>query len=209
MNPISNAEQDYLAKKTELEAAQQNEAEKRGDIVKLEQRQNDIESELSDLNQKLKQAGQAMANGDMSSDDYIALKRLIADKNLEREAIGEAIVLQNGALQMLVDHSRNIGHQRWRQLAIAAGEIKQRALASCVEDREQHLKVFVLGVAAHYLNHHPFTGQEKTEQAQLAYQIIGEELCKAVFADEFEAFRIFAEPSLAKSRIEEIISQAA
>lgn len=52
------------------------------------------------------------------------------------------------------------------------------------------MKLFALAVAAQQLEGHPYTVKEKSEQAQLAYRIIGEELCKAVFADETEAWLV-------------------
>ncbi|MDT4328727.1 hypothetical protein ACQE3D_09700 [Methylomonas sp. MS20] len=209
MNPLSNAEQDFLTKKTELQTAREDEASKRREIETLKQRQQQANAALAGLNQRLAQAGVAMANGDMTSDDYIALKRTIAEQELEREALGEVIEIQNAALKRLMEDSRYVSSQMWQQLAAAAGAVKQRALADVIEDREQHLKVFALAVSAHYLTRHPYTSQEKNEQLQWAYSIIGEELCKAVFADESEAIQIFVEPSLALNRIDEIISQAA
>lgn len=209
MTELSIAEQDFLTRKTELQTARQDEANKRNDIAKLNRRQQDIKLELDGLNKRLAQAGQAMANGDMTSDDYIELKRTIADKELESKAVGEALTMQTGALQMLVDHSLMLAERLSRQLDTVAGEVKQRALAATVAAGDQHLKTFALAVAAHHLSRHPFTLQEKTAQAELAYRIIGEELCKSVFADESEAWLFMVEPSRAKSAIEETISQSA
>ncbi|ANE54765.1 MULTISPECIES: hypothetical protein [Methylomonas] len=209
MNSLSTAEQDFLAKKTELQAAQADEANKRREVATLRQRQHDLQTELAALNQRLAQASNALANGDMTSADYIALKRSIADKELECEAASAVFEAQNNALQMLVDHARILAGRLGRHLTDAAAGVKQRALAASVATGEAHLKLFALAVAAQHLERHPYTGQEKSEQAQLAYRIIGEELCKAVFADENEAWLVMVEPSRARIAIEETIEQAA
>jgi len=209
MTTLSIEEQDFLAKKAELQAAQQDEAKKRREVAELSRQQQDLAAELAALKQRLAQSSQAMANGDMTSHDYIALKRAIADKELECEAAGEVFAAQNNALQLLTNQARMLSERLGRQSRIAAGGLKQRALAASVAAGDQHLKVFALAVAAQYLENHPYTGQDKTEQAELGYRIIGEELCKAVFADENEAWLFMVEPSRAISRIEEIIEQAA
>ncbi len=209
MTELSIAEQDFLANKTKLQIAKQDEANKRNDIANINRHQRDIKSELDKLNQRLTQADHAMANGDMTSDDYIALKRTIADKEYEIEVDGEVLAAQTAALQLLADHSRMLAERLSRQLDAVAGEVKQRALAASVAAGYQHLKTFALAVAAHHLSRHPFALQEKIAQAELAYRIIGEELCKAMFADESEAWLFMVEPSRAKSAIEEIISQSA
>lgn len=209
MTELSTAEQHYLALKSDLQTAREDEINKRREIATLTQRKQALDAELAGLNQRLAEAGFAMANGDMTSDDYIALKRSIAEQSLDREAIGEVIDMQSDALQRLVDHSRYVADQLGRQLTATAGEIKQRMLGACVEAGAQHLQAFALAVAAHHFNQHPFSSQDKTDQAQLAYRIIGEELCKAVFADEAEAWLVMVEPSRAKSAIEAMIGQAA
>lgn len=209
MNPLSTAEQDYLTNKADLQAAQADEANKRREVEMLRQSQHDLQMELAALNQRLAKASNALANGDMTSADYIALKRSIADKELECEAASAVFEAQNNALQMLVDHARILAGRLGRHLTAAAAGVKQRELAASVAAGEAHLKLFALAVAAHHLESHPYTGQEKFEQAQLAYRIIGEELCKAVFADDTAAWLFMVELSRARIAIEEIISQAA
>lgn len=209
MTELSTAEQHYLALKSDLQTAREAEAHKRREVATLNQRHQALKAELADLNQRLAQAGSAMADGDMSSDDYIALKRAIADKALEAEAIGEALTAQTNALQMLADSARFASERLVRQVSVAAVEVKQRALSAGVAAGAEPLKAFVLAIAAEHLHQHPFTGQDKTDQAQLGYRIIGEELCKAVFADETEAWLFLVEPSRAKGAIAAMIGQGA
>jgi hypothetical protein len=209
MSELSIAKQNFLDKKLELQIARQNEAKKRSDIEALNSRKQDLNIELAALNERLAQSSQAMANGDMTSEEYIALKRSIADKGLESESVGEAIKFQSDALQLLINNSRDIGQRLSELLPAVAGEIKQRALAASVAANVDQLKLFAIAVAAENFRNHPFTGPDKNYQAQLGYQILGEELCKAVFADTSESTLFFVEPSRAKSAIEEIINQAA
>lgn len=209
MTELSTAEQNYLALKSDLQAASEAEANKRKEIVALEQRQHNLTGELDALNRRLDQSRRAMVNGDMTSDDYIALKRSIADKALEAEAVGEVIEAQKDALQQLIDNSRNLGERLYRLLPAAAGEIKQRALVAGVAADPDQLKLFVIAAVAEHLRNHPWSVTDKTHQANLGYQILGEALCKAVFADTSESYLFFIEPSRAISAIEEFIGQAA
>lgn len=209
MTELSTAEQNYLALKSDLQAAREDEANKRREIVALEQRRHNLTSELAALNQRLDKSTRAMSDGDMTTDDYLALKRSIADKALETEAVGEALEAQKDALQLLIDNSRNLGERLNRLLPAVAGEIKQRALVAGVAADPDQLKLFVIAAVAEHLRNHPWSIQDKTHQANLGYQILGEELCKAVFAETSESYLFLTEPSRAISAIEEIIGQAA
>lgn len=209
MTELLTAEQKFLDLKSDLQTAREAEANKRRDVAALNQRKQGLNADLAGLNKRMAQSGLAIANGDMTSDDYIALKRSIAEKELESEAIGEVLDAQNDILQSLIGNAQSAAERLYRQVSVAAGEVKQRALSAGVAGGAKHLKVFALAVAAEHLHKHPFHGQDKTDQAQLGYRIIGEELCKAVFADESEAWLFMVEPSRAKSAIEAMIGQAA
>jgi hypothetical protein len=209
MTELSNAEQNFLTKKADLHAALEAEANKHKEMAVLNQRRQDLNAELVGLNQRLKQAGIEMAKGDMTSDDYIALKRTIADKTLEIESISEVLVHQKDALNRLLGDTRMIRDGLSRLITAVAGEIKQRALMAGVADRNQQLKLFALGVTAEHFSYHPSVGSESNYQIMEAYRLIGQELCKAVFTDESEACLFFVEPSRAQSAIEAMIGQAA
>jgi len=209
MTQLSDLENDYLDRKSQLQASKQNEAKKREEIAELKERKDSIQLELSQLNGKLSRAQTNMAFGQLSTDGYITLKKSIADKQIESEAMDEVLKIQANALQQLIENSNALDREMNSSLKKAAGAVKQRAIAAIRDEVGQHIETLAYATVAHHFGRVPSNGPDATEQINAVYQIIAKELCDEAFSNDKEALRFLINPFIAKEKVAQMIEAVA
>lgn len=209
MIQLSDLEKDYLDQKSKLQASKQDEAQKQEEIDALNEHKDCIQLELSHLNGALSRAKTDMAFGRLSTEDYIALKRSIADKQVEFEAIDEVLIIQANALQRLIDNSNALNRNMNISLIKAAGAVKQRAIAAIRDEVKQHIETLAYATVAHHFVSIPSNGPDATEQINAVYQIIAKELCQEAFSEGQDALRFLTNPLIAKEKVAHMIEAAA
>jgi chromosome segregation ATPase len=184
MNELNLKKRDYLEAKGNAEHYSEILQEKKSEIAELEADLADAQNELKELQNRLATSNREMAIGRLSTDQFMELKREIAEKENKVNILTEAVSAQKGAMAMINDdHNINRKDQNEFLKRTAKDLSGQFAddIAALAGDRIQDLTHALVTSKG---KSRAFTSQERQRDREAIYLAIGEALCRRVFPND-------------------------
>jgi chromosome segregation ATPase len=207
MNDLNLKKRDYQEAKGNMEHYGERRQEKQAEIAELEADLDYARDQLKELQSRLATANRDMATGRLSTDQFMELKREIAEKETQVKLLGEAIATQKGALAIINEdyHNNRRNQHVWlKRSAADLGEQFADEVAALAGDRIQDLAQALVVSSG---KSGGFSASERQRNREFVYQAIGEALCRRVFPNEKRSLDFIPDLLQARQHIGELIEQ--
>ncbi|MDO9162152.1 MAG: hypothetical protein Q8N35_16040 [Methylococcaceae bacterium] len=199
---ISDLEKQYLHLKETSANISRTAEQKRAELGVLHKQVAELVAKIDALNVKVSKANADIAMGYLTSEGFMAIKREIAEKQTELPNYNEAIAAQASALE-LIEYQLMIANRELKGMLIKlAGGIKDKIAKDLSVEVGHKIELMVMGiVTANNRNPSYF----ESEDRNLLYGCIGEELCKNIFNEGTNSFNVLPDVFKAREIIDALI----
>jgi predicted phage tail protein len=207
MNELNLKKRDYLEAKGNADHFSEVLQEKRSEIAEMENELADAKNDLQQLYNRLNTANRDMATGKLSTDQFMELKREIAEKENEINLFSEAIAAQKSGIELInADYRENRREQSEfikRTAADLSGQFADEVTALSGDPIKNLIHALIVAKG----KNRAFNAQARQRDREAVYLAIGEALCKRAFPNDTGSLDFVPDLFQAKQHIGELIEQ--
>ena len=199
MNTPETNLNDYFSKKTGIESLKKNMAEKEEEVKELNRELSIHQQRVSEIEKNLQDADRKMANGLLSTDDFMALKKEFYDKQHWLKTLNDAIELQSQAVKLIYADINGDKRDLSQLRKFVANDLAEQYMDEFIALAGEPLKKLAM-VMLSAQQHARFTGSG-------FYPVLGEKLCKKIFTNQEGEFTGTPDNFKAIQEVEQIINE--
>ena len=198
MKELEKNHSEYLQVKSQVNELNQSISGKEAEICELKKVTDEVQGGVNELTVRLSTAPQDMAQGRLSTNDFLALKQALIDKEGELNSLNGAVCAQQSALELL--RNNLVEESRWlrRRKGKLVADVTEQITCEIAEAVSEPLKNMACALLA--------SQQIKDKQDDI-YKTIGVELCKKVFGERSKFKAQLPPITEARLRVDELIGK--